>query len=95
MTQVSGIFEHNKTNYFSLENYALVFWAWKTSTVLFYFFLQKFMPLILRKNHDEIAPTHPQTSQSEFWQLIYASEWGCVGASLEILEILPLLSSLI
>ena len=41
MTQVSGIFEHNKTCYFSLESYALVFWAWKTSTVLFYFIFAK------------------------------------------------------
>lgn len=81
MTLVSGIFEHNKTCYFSLESYALVFWAWKTSTVLFYFIFAKIhASYMAQKSWWDCA--HPQTSKSEFWHSIHASEWSCVGTSL-------------
>ena len=74
MTLVSGIFEHNKTCYFSLESYALVFWAWKTSTVLFYFIFAKIhASYIVQKSWWE-CDHHPQTSKSEFWHSIHASE---------------------
>ena len=53
------------------------------------------MPLIWRKNHDEIAPTPKHPNQSFGTQSMRVSGVVSVPLSQKILEILPLLSSIL